>query len=70
MAANNSQSDYFKALTEEIRIDYIRISTLATEESLPDPFTLKNWQTDVLLLPDITWGGGHFRLFNRISKSF
>ena len=56
MAATVSQSEYFKALTEENRTDYIKKLTLATGESLPDPFTLQNWQTDVKLLPDITWG--------------
>ncbi len=56
-AATNSE--YVDTLTKEDKEGYVRKLTLETGELLPDPFTLENWQSDVLLLPDVTWADIH-----------
>lgn len=58
-----SDSSFFLSLDKDEKTSYIKKLTLANDEVLPDPYTLKkDWQNDPKDLPDITFGDIHMYL--------
>ena len=67
MAVPCCSSDYLKGLEEEDKKHYLNRLTLSDCQVLPDPWAIKDWKQDILMLPNITFGDIYTRLIQSSS---
>ena len=61
-------SSYYESLDEESQLHYDKKLTTADRKKLLDPMSLKDWKSNVALLPDVNWPDIYNYLANMPSK--